>query len=70
MKLVFYERQQLDGQSGDEMLAARANHRAEKRWRGLLPRLVLFILVAPPLQSRVVRPFTWYGVYGYPTIFR
>jgi hypothetical protein len=34
-----------------------------KCWRGLLPDLVLFKLVAPCLQPGVVRPFLIWGVW-------
>jgi hypothetical protein len=59
-----------DGQSGGEILSAHTNRRVEKWWRGLLPRLVLFRLVTPTLQPKVVGPFYWYGVCCFPTVCR
>jgi hypothetical protein len=42
---------------GGEIPSTRTNRRVEKLWHELFPRLVLFRLVAPPLQLRVVGPF-------------
>jgi hypothetical protein len=46
-----------NGQIGGEILPAHVYRNEEKRMCGLLPSLVLFRLVAPPLQSRVVGPY-------------
>jgi hypothetical protein len=51
-------RERWDGQLGGEILAARANHWVEKWWCGLVPGLVLFRLVAPPLQLGVAGLFS------------
>jgi hypothetical protein len=40
-------------------------------WRGLLLGLVLLMFVVPPLQPRVgCGGNIWYGLYGFPAIFR
>jgi hypothetical protein len=57
-------RERLGGQSSGEILTAHINRKVEKQWHGLLLGLILFKLVAPPLQSGVVVSFFWYGVYG------
>jgi hypothetical protein len=46
-----------DRQTGGEMLPAHTYHRVEKLWRGLLPGLVPFRLVIPPLWPGVVGPY-------------
>jgi hypothetical protein len=52
-----------NGQIGGEILPAHVYRNKEKRICGLLLGLVLFRLVVPPLQLRVVMPFR-YGVCG------
>jgi hypothetical protein len=42
-------RERLEGMLGDEILAGRGNHKVEKRWCRLLPGLICFRVVAPPL---------------------
>jgi hypothetical protein len=46
-----------EGQIGGEIPSACTNCKLEKWWRGSFLRLVLFRLVAPPLQPGVVGPF-------------
>jgi hypothetical protein len=55
------------GQTGGEILSAHVYHNDEERWCRLLQGSVLFRLVAPPLQSRVVGPYPIW-VYGSPAI--
>jgi hypothetical protein len=52
-----------DGQTSGEIPSASANHRVEKWWHGSLPRLVIFRLVAHPLQSKVVGSYPVRGVW-------
>jgi hypothetical protein len=44
-------------QTGSKILPAHAYRNEEERWCGLLSGSVLFRLVAPPLQLRVVGPY-------------
>jgi hypothetical protein len=51
------------GLTGDEILPAHDYHNTGKCLRGLLLGLVLFKLVAPPLQPRVVESYSIHGVW-------
>jgi hypothetical protein len=46
-----------NGQTGGEILPAHVYHNEGKRRYGLLPGLVHFRFMAPPLQPRVVGPY-------------
>jgi hypothetical protein len=52
-----------NGQTCGEILPAHVYHNEGKRRCGLLPGLVLFKLVAPPLQLRVVAPYPVRGAW-------
>jgi hypothetical protein len=52
-----------NGQIGGEILYAHVYCNEGKQRRGLLPGLVLFRLVAPPLQVGVVGPYPVWGVW-------
>jgi hypothetical protein len=49
-------------QTGGEVLPAHAYHNEEERWCRSLSGSVFFRLAAPPLQSRVVGPYSVQGV--------
>jgi hypothetical protein len=49
-------------QTGGEILPAHVYRNEEERWCGSLQGSVLFRLVAPPLQPRVVGPYSVQGV--------
>jgi hypothetical protein len=51
------------GQTSGEIIHVRSYRRVEKWRRDLLLRLVLFGLVAPPLQPGVVGPYPVHGVW-------
>jgi hypothetical protein len=52
-----------NGQTGDEILPPHDYRNEGKRWCGLLSGLVLFRLVAPPVQLGVVRLYPVRGVW-------
>jgi hypothetical protein len=52
-----------NGYTGGEILPAHIYHNEEKRRCGLLLGLVLFRLVVPPLQPRVVGSYSVRGVW-------
>jgi hypothetical protein len=49
------------GQTGGEILPVRGYHYGREDWFGLILGLVLFRLVAPPLQLEVVGPYIIWG---------
>jgi hypothetical protein len=51
------------GQIGGEILHAHIFCNEKERWCRLLPGLVLFRFVAPPLQTGVVGPYLVRGVW-------
>jgi hypothetical protein len=53
----------LTGLTGDEILTTRGYRYKGKDWCGLLPCLVLFMLVAPPLQPGDVGPYLVWGAW-------
>jgi hypothetical protein len=53
----------LTGLTGDEILTTRGYRYKGKDYCGLLPGLVLFRMVAPPLQPRVVGPYLLWGAW-------
>jgi hypothetical protein len=55
--------------TGAKILPSHDYHNEGKQWCGLLPGLVLFRLVVPPIQSGVVGHIR-YGVYGSPAVYR
>ena len=52
-----------DGQTSGEILPIHIYSNEGKIRYGLLPGLVLFRLVTPPLQSGVVRPYPVWGAW-------
>jgi hypothetical protein len=50
-------------QTGGEIVSAHVYHNEEERWCRLLPGSVLFRLVAPPLQPKVVESYLVRGVW-------
>jgi hypothetical protein len=50
------------GQTGGKIPPAHVYRNKEEGWRGLLPGLVLFRLVTPPLQLGVVGSYPTQGV--------
>jgi hypothetical protein len=50
------------GQTGGEIMPAHVYRNGEDKWCILLLGLVLFRLVAPPLQPGVVEPYPVWGV--------
>jgi hypothetical protein len=57
------EGMRLTGLIGDEILTTHGYRYKEKDWCGLLPGLVRFRLVAPPLQPGVVVPYLVWGAW-------
>jgi hypothetical protein len=51
------------GQTDGEILPIYVYHNEEERWYGLLPGSDFFRLIAPPLQSGVVRLYLIHGVW-------
>jgi hypothetical protein len=51
------------GQTGGEILPVRGYHGGREDWYGLFPGLVLFRLVAPPLQQGVLGPYLVWGAW-------
>jgi hypothetical protein len=49
--------------TGGEILSAHDYRNEGKRWCGLLMCLVLFRLMAPPLSTRVVKPYPVWSVW-------
>jgi hypothetical protein len=52
-----------NGQTGGEILSSHVHHNEGKQMCGLLPGLVHFRMVVPPLQPGVVGPYPEWGVW-------
>jgi hypothetical protein len=50
-------------QTGGEILPAHVYRNEEERWCGLLSGSVLFMLMLPPLQSKVIEPYSVQSVW-------